>query len=83
MRAAADADNAAQLWHAAHRVKGDSGRIGARQVQHLAAEIERLGRAGQVPQAGALLPEVSEAMARLDAELEACVSGPYPPRSRA
>jgi signal transduction histidine kinase/HPt (histidine-containing phosphotransfer) domain-containing protein/ActR/RegA family two-component response regulator len=66
--------DAPRLWHAAHTLKGDSGRIGARQVQRLAAEIERFGRANQLAEAAAVLPDLSQALARLDAELQACVS---------
>jgi signal transduction histidine kinase/CheY-like chemotaxis protein len=72
--AAVEAAKADDLWRTAHALKGDSGRIGARQVQHLAAEIERLGRAGQLAEAAALLPCLPEALARLDTELRACVS---------
>jgi CheY-like chemotaxis protein len=74
LSAAAEAVDQTKIVGVAHALKGDSARIGAREVQHIAAKMERLALDGQAQEAVALVPVLVEALGRLDEELCACAS---------
>jgi signal transduction histidine kinase/DNA-binding NarL/FixJ family response regulator len=74
LSAAAEAVDAASIVGVAHALKGDSARIGAREVQQISADMERLARDGRAQEAVALLPVLVDALGRLDEELSACES---------
>jgi CheY-like chemotaxis protein len=74
LSAAADAVDAPRMMEVAHALKGDSARIGAREVQRISTSLEHLARSGQAEKAITLLPELVQAVDRLEVELRACAS---------
>ncbi len=58
----------------AHRMKGSLGTLAARAARDAASELEALGRAGELAQAGSVLSALERALARLDIQLTAVVS---------
>lgn len=62
LRRALDAGNAPAVDHAAHGLRGSLLLLGADEAAARALEVEALGRAGN-------LPEVEEALSRLEAEV--------------
>jgi two-component system sensor histidine kinase/response regulator len=59
------------LRRVAHRLKGESVVLGARQVVALCEELERLGRRGHIAEAQPVLASLHAAFARLETALEA------------
>ncbi|MGQ0695850.1 MAG: response regulator, partial [Nitrospiraceae bacterium] len=58
MRAAVRRSDATALVEAAHKLKGSSGNLGARRMQHLCGELQRLGRTKALAQAGARIAQL-------------------------
>jgi HPt (histidine-containing phosphotransfer) domain-containing protein len=61
--------DAEALWTAAHALKGSLATIGAQAARHAAAEIERLGRASQFPQAQRAFADLRGHITALDETL--------------
>lgn len=76
IRAAITAEDAEQLWKAAHSLKGSSANLGVRRVSALGAELEKKGRSGAVEGAGALLAQLEREYARACRALDAGPRGP-------
>lgn len=76
IRAAITAEDAEQLWKAAHSLKGSSANLGVRRVSGLGAELEKKGRSGAVEGAGALLAQLEREYARACRALDAGPRGP-------
>jgi len=62
--------DAGQVVHAAHTIKGSSGNFGAAQLARLAQEMEAHGKSGNLAVAAAALPEFKNAFAQVAAALE-------------
>jgi PAS domain S-box-containing protein len=60
-----DKKDAAAFTRAAHNLKGVSANFNAAAVNHIAAELERLGRKAELEQAGPLLEQLNVELARL------------------
>jgi signal transduction histidine kinase/CheY-like chemotaxis protein/HPt (histidine-containing phosphotransfer) domain-containing protein len=71
VRAAVAAGDAAAVHKAAHRIKGSIGVFHADRAFRAAAEIERMGRAGDLARAPAALEELGESLRLLDEALDA------------
>mgnify|MGYP000895590178 CR=1 FL=1 len=70
MRAAADAGDAEGLRNGAHRMKSSSATVGADRLAALCAELERLGRSGDVAGARSLLTTTEAELPRVLAVLQ-------------
>jgi HPt (histidine-containing phosphotransfer) domain-containing protein len=70
IRAAIAAGDGDGLKRAAHTLKGTSSSLGAHELAHLSAELERLGRAGHTGGAPALLVQLEHEYARVVGALE-------------
>ena len=68
-KAVRDADPAT-LLRAAHRLKGSSGTLGARQLAAICAELEQKGRIGTVEGAASLITTLKDEVGRVRHELE-------------
>ena len=69
--AAAQAGDLAALQKAVHPLKSSAGQIGARRVQDLAAQIEKLATEKQTERIGLLLRQLEEAISQVKPLLEA------------
>ena len=76
LRAAVPGDSQV-LVQAAHALKGSAANIGASGVVSVCAELEELGRNGQLGNAEGLVSRLEAELQRLDAELEAAVKGDH------
>jgi len=65
MVAAARQNDAAALAASAHRLKGASANVAAESLRRLAAELEALGRSGNLAAAGPLLEQLPQELVRL------------------
>jgi HPt (histidine-containing phosphotransfer) domain-containing protein len=64
LRLAAQTDDAAGLERAAHALKGIAGTVGAKEMLHLSASLEHIGRAGHTDGAADLVTDLENAFAR-------------------
>jgi HPt (histidine-containing phosphotransfer) domain-containing protein len=71
IREAIETGNAPKLRHAAHTLKGSSTSLGAKALAARCYELEKIGRAGSVNGAGALLPQLQAEFERACRALEA------------
>jgi HPt (histidine-containing phosphotransfer) domain-containing protein len=62
--------DAGQVVHAAHTIKGSSGNFGAAAFAHLAQEIEAHGKSQNLAAAAAALPELKNGFAQVTAALK-------------
>ena len=62
--------DAAVMTRAAHTIKGSSGNFGAEQFARLAKDIESAGKAGNIPAAAALIPELERQFEKVAAALK-------------
>ena len=69
-RAAQASGNADALGKAVHPIKSSAGNVGARKVQELAAQIEKLAHDGQCGTLAGLVAELEQAFAVAKQELE-------------
>ena len=76
LRAAVPGDSQV-LVQAAHALKGSAANIGASGVVSACAELEELGRNGQLGNAEGLVSRLEAELQRLDAELETAVKGDH------
>ena len=60
LRNAVEADDADGIQRTAHHLKGSSGNIGAARITALCAELEAVGRSGDVSEASTLLARIEE-----------------------
>jgi PAS domain S-box-containing protein len=65
LRNSLEKQDAATFTRAAHNLKGVSANFNATAVNHIAAELERLGRKAELEQAGPLLEQLEGELARL------------------
>ncbi len=70
LAAARAADDADALRHAAHKLGGTSGTLGANHLRRLCSEVEIDARAGRFVQAAAPLPELTAEVTRVRAALD-------------
>ena len=70
VRAGIDAGDAQQLTRGAHSLKSAAGFFGAKTLVACALEMENLGSASSIPEAGNLLPTLEQETARLNEVLE-------------
>lgn len=69
LRAALEAEDAEHVYREAHRMKGQAGVLGARQVVNEAHRLEDLGEKGDLCRASVRLERLVAALERLDAKL--------------
>jgi HPt (histidine-containing phosphotransfer) domain-containing protein len=62
MREGAAANDAQKLYRAGHTAKGMFGNLGMRRCEGLSRSIETLAKAGQIAEAGALMPALETAV---------------------
>ena len=70
MQAAIAQSDASALASAAHSLKGSSSNLGARRLSNLCLGLERLAKAGSLPEAQTLFPQLTEEFGRVCAVLE-------------
>jgi DNA-binding NarL/FixJ family response regulator len=70
LRFAAINGEAKKCEQIAHSLKSSSGQLGAKQMMALCARLEQHGQAGEISPAGALLTQLDEEFARVEAALK-------------
>jgi HPt (histidine-containing phosphotransfer) domain-containing protein len=75
LREAATRGDTLALSQCAHRLKGDSRRIGGNEVGQLCAQIEALGRSGALEGASELIAALDAALQRLSGALQTVSEG--------
>jgi HPt (histidine-containing phosphotransfer) domain-containing protein len=71
LREAAVCDDVPAIRRAAHRIKGTSSILGARELSQQCAEIERVGQAGRIADAGSRVIAVEASYRTIEAALKA------------
>jgi two-component system sensor histidine kinase/response regulator len=83
LRSAVERDDGASVRQTGHTLKGMLANLAAPHARDLAAQIEELGKKGDIPPAGAILDELLLELRRVDAALEIlcpAVQSENPPR---
>jgi PAS domain S-box-containing protein len=79
LREAVEADDADGIQRGAHHLKGSSGNIGAARITALCAELEAMGRSGDVGEASTLLAKLEEGFEEVGPALVAANASWRPP----
>lgn len=66
-------NNAEEIYHGAHQLKGGSGSIGAHKLAAVSLEIEKIGKAGSIEGVAPLLTQLKAEYARLENELRSLI----------
>jgi HPt (histidine-containing phosphotransfer) domain-containing protein len=62
--------NLRQLEQSAHHLKGSGANVGARLIQHIAANLERQARQQHIPEDSPLLAELENSLCQIESWLE-------------